>query len=216
MKYKKPKLLCWIGLLMINACVSSHIFEDALVVGKGGHTVEGVMVKGFHKPKLSSQDGFIRFISKRELGIARFTYLYGIGHKTDVGIGLDLPLGFHAKVKQKLPWGNLKHIHSIKTEVYLPITYLWADDFEIPKFTLNPVYLYTYRYDDLLSASVNASFLAIKTNIKYVTLPGISIGVHIGDEMRFTLGVSYFNNFGKYGQQKLQYGSVEVGIKYDL
>ncbi len=205
-------------LVLVQSCVSSSMIDDARPVGKGNRSIEGSLGRAVFTPRAPQVDPLAFFYASRDIGTFRASYIYGIGDKTNVGISLDLPIGLQFNMKHLLYTSNLKHLHAIKAEVYLPALY-YTNDISgggIPLVAFNPSYIYTYRHDDLLSWSVNTNFISIQTTNSLHYLPGIATGIHVGDEIRFSAGLSYYNNFSILGASRIQYISVEAGIKYDL
>lgn len=205
-------------LVFIQSCVSSSMIDDAQSIGKGNRTIEGSLGRAIYTPTAPEVSPLSSFYRSRDIGTFRASYIYGIEENTNLGISLDFPLGLQMHMKHLFYTSNLKHLHAIKAEVYFPIVYYFNDieDLDFPLVTFNPSYIYTYRHDDLLSCSINTNFLSIQSTDKIYYLPGIAAGIHVGDEIRFSAGLSYYNNFSLFGSTRIQYLSVEAGIKYDL
>jgi len=202
--------------IITQSCVSTTVFDDAQVVGKGNLAIEGSLNSAIYSPEYSPSDVFSRFYRDREQGMLRTEVHYGVTKTTEVGGGIDLPVGFNLYMKQLVYSGGLKHLHSLKMDLNLPVVFQFVNTPEIPILMLTPSYLYTYRYDDLLSFSTNAYFQSIQTNQRLTHIPGVGAGIHVGDELRFSAGIHYFNNFSSFGAQRIQYLSASASIQYDL
>lgn len=209
-------IVFFVFIISLSSCVTSHIYEDAQVIGKENHAMEGSLQRGFFTTPPVIQDNITRFYEGRDIGTGRFRYIYGAGDQTDISFGIDFPVGLTASTKRQFKSKSLRHIHACKLDVFLPLYYYLENLSERPVLSVSPSYIYTFRYDDLLSFSTNAVFLSTKTNQNLFHLPGIAAGIQVGDVLRFNAGVSYFNNFGFLGAENLQYLSVEAGIKFDL
>lgn len=201
---------------MMSSCVTSHVFEDAQVLGKGNKSIEGSVAHAVYVPKTEVTDELSNFYNGRAIGSTRLEYIKGVSDNIDVGVGIDFPIGIHSKVKWNFAERKLRHLHSAKMDLYLPVRYFFFDVESPPLFAFSPSYIYTYRYDDLLSVSVNAAVMNVLTEDQFAPIPGLAGGIHVGDEIRFTLGVSYFNNFELLDAGRIQYLSVEASIKHDL
>lgn len=199
-----------------TSCVTSHIFEGAQTVGEGNHAFSGSLARGIFKPEPERIDRLSNLYLDNDIGTARFHYTYGIGENLEIGIGADLPIGFRAHFKQQFPMKNVHHVHGLKLDLFAPLIYYVQDINEHPIYGFAPSYIYTYRHDDLLSFSTNVTFQTFQTQERTFGLPGVSAGIHVGDQLKFTAGLGYYNNFGYLGAAPLQFLTVEAGFKYDL
>ena len=215
-KNRNSTIIGFILFFLLQSCVSSHVFEDAQTIGKGNRSIEGSLARALFTPDSPNPDDLTRFYNSRDIGTARVEYVYGLTDRIDISGGLDIPVGLHGKFKWLMAERKLRHLHSLKTDVYIPLAYFLSDDRTRPLFAFSPTYVYSYRYDELFSLSGNASVLTVIGQNEWTSIPGIAGGIHIGDEVRFTLGVSYFNNFKLFDSGQIQYISVEASIKYDL
>ncbi len=202
--------------VLSTSCMTSHVFEEAQTIGEGNHAVSGSLARGVFMPEPLVIDQMSNLYLDSDIGTARFHYTYGIGEHTEIGIGADLPIGFRAHFKQEFNVKNLHHVHGLKVDLFAPLIYYAQDIGEHPIFGFAPSYIYTYRHDDLLSFSTNITMQAFQTQERSFGLPGISTGIHVGDQLKFTAGVGYFNNFGYLSAAPIQFLTVEAGFKYDL
>lgn len=203
-------------LTALQSCISSHIYEDVQTVGKGNRAMEASLQRAFYTAPPVNFDNLTRFYANNEIGTGRARFIYGVTERTDFSVGLDFPVGLHASMKHQINTKSIRHLHGFKMDVFAPVVYYFQQMPEKPLISVSPSYLYTFRYDDLFSFSANASVISTRTNERLFHLPGIAAGIQIGDVLRFNAGISYFDNFGFLGAEKIQYLSVEAGIKFDL
>lgn len=221
MKYSAMKcvnkyMLYFIILVSSTSCVTAHLFDDAQVIGKGNQAIETSISRSIYNPITESAGPTQEFYKSRDIGQIRVAYNRGVSESSDFSVGLDFPVGLYAKFKQNFRVKNLHHLHAMKIDVYVPFRYYFFDLKDYPLIGFSPTYIYSYRYNDLLGFSTNFSLMSFQTKTLFFTIPGVSAGFHVGDELKFTSGVSYFNNFGYFGTEKIQYVNVEAGIKFDF
>lgn len=215
MKYCFVSFL-FIVIIGLNSCVTSKAYEDALLVGKGNHAVEGTLSRAPIQQNLIRAD-LSSFLNNRSVGTIGLNYIYGAYDGIDVSAGIDIPLGLHAKVKYQIPHKSLRHIHAVSFESRFPLANLAARESNGKVFLSTiPTYIYTYRHDELFNLSINSFLNTSVAESGFYVLPGIAAGIGVGNEVRFSAGVNYSRSIYASDGGQFQFLTVETSIKYDF
>ena len=158
-----------------------------------------------------------RFLNQRDVGTIGINYIYGLTDNLDFSAGIDIPIGFKAKLKYQFETESLRNIHAVSLETQFPFLYTLNLNLENRLIaSAVPSYIYTYRFDDLFNLSLNGFVTSSFTTTDFILLPGIAGGIGIGDEVRFTAGANYSRSVFSTDGSQFQFLTIESSIKVDF
>lgn len=202
--------------IFLTSCFATKPYEDAMLVGKGNRAVELTLDRAlFVDNDLTGNVSL--FVNRQDIGYIGINYIYGLSENIDINAGWDFPTGMHARLKYGLKNKGIHSAQAFSVELRSPLRLVGGgfNDGTI-YFSMIPTYIYTYRHDNILNASVNLFVNSSYTESGYLILPGLAAGFGIGDELRFSAGLKYSRTVFSSDGSQFQFLTVESSIKYDF